>query len=97
MGKCACSCRCVGFVGAWQHPDGLPPLLAATVGALLTTCVTFTSCFRWIFLGGPHIEKLRRRDWIALALFPGRSFLTWQAAYYAGCCERTHSLAKRAT
>src|SRR5437870_3851768 len=23
----------VGFLGAWQHPDGLPPLLAATLGA----------------------------------------------------------------
>src|SRR5690349_13634583 len=24
----------VGFMGAWQHPEGLPPLLAATIGAL---------------------------------------------------------------
>jgi chromate transporter len=49
----------VGFMGAWQHPEGLPPLLAATLGALLTTWATFTPCFLWIFLGGPHIEKLR--------------------------------------
>jgi chromate transporter len=49
----------VGFIGAWQHPDGLPPLLAATFGALLTTWVTFTPCFLWIFLGGPYIEQLR--------------------------------------
>src|SRR5438132_9007299 len=27
----------VGFIGAWQHPEGWPPLLAATLGALLTT------------------------------------------------------------
>ncbi len=27
----------VGFVGAWQHPGGLAPLTAATLGALLTT------------------------------------------------------------
>ncbi|CAN5591414.1 chromate efflux transporter [soil metagenome] len=49
----------VGFMGGWQHPQGLSPLLAATIGALLTTWVTFTPCFLWIFLGGPYIEKLR--------------------------------------
>ena len=49
----------VGFMGAWQHPEGLPPLLAATLGALLTTWVTFVPCFLWIFVGGPHIEQLR--------------------------------------
>jgi chromate transporter len=49
----------VGFMGAWQHPEGLSPLLAATLGALLTTFVTFTPCFLWIFLGGPYIERLR--------------------------------------
>ena len=49
----------VGFMGGWQHPEGLPPLVAATLGALLTTWVTFTPCFLWIFLGGPYIEQLR--------------------------------------
>jgi chromate transporter len=49
----------VGFMGAWQHPEGLSPILAGTIGALLTTWVTFTPCFLWIFLGGPYIEKLR--------------------------------------
>ena len=49
----------VGFMGAWQHPEGLPPLLAATIGALITTWATFTPCFLWIFLGGPYIEQLR--------------------------------------
>jgi chromate transporter len=49
----------VGFIGAWQHPEGLPPVLAATLGALLTTWATFTPCFLWIFVGGPHIEQLR--------------------------------------
>jgi chromate transporter len=32
----------VGFLGGWQRPDGLPPLLAATLGALITTWATFT-------------------------------------------------------
>jgi chromate transporter len=58
----------VGFIGAWQHPDGLPPLLAATFGALLTTWVTFTPCFLWIFLGGPHIEQLRGNAKLTSAL-----------------------------
>jgi chromate transporter len=58
----------VGFVGAWQHPDGLPPLLAATLGALITTWATFTPCFLWIFLGGPHIEQLRGNKKLTSAL-----------------------------
>src|SRR5205823_1981845 len=49
----------VGFMGAWQHPEGLSPLVAATIGALITTWATFTPCFLWIFVGGPYIEQLR--------------------------------------
>jgi chromate transporter len=58
----------VGFMGSWRHPDGLSPLLAATLGSLLTTWATFTPCFLWIFLGGPHIERLRGNLKIAAAL-----------------------------
>ncbi len=58
----------VGFMGAWQHPDGLPPLLAATLGALITTWATFTPCFLWVFLGGPHIEQLRGNSKLTSAL-----------------------------
>ena len=58
----------VGFMGAWQYPEGLPPVVAATIGALLTTWVTFTPCFLWIFLGGPHIEQLRGNVKLATAL-----------------------------
>jgi chromate transporter len=49
----------VGFIGAWQHPEGLSPLLAGTLGALITTWATFVPSFLFIFLGGPHIEQLR--------------------------------------
>jgi chromate transporter len=49
----------VGFVGAWRNATDLPPLLAGTLGALLTTWVTFVPCFLWIFLGAPWIEQLR--------------------------------------
>lgn len=48
----------VGFVGGWQHPGDLSPLMSATLGALLTTWVTFVPCFLWIFLGAPFIERL---------------------------------------
>jgi chromate transporter len=58
----------VGFVGAWQHPDGLPPLLAATLGAFLTTWVTFVPCFLWVFLGAPYIEQLRNEARLTAAL-----------------------------
>ena len=58
----------VGFMGAWQHPEGLSPIVAATMGALLTTWATFTPCFLWIFLGGPHIEQLRGNTRLTSAL-----------------------------
>ena len=49
----------VGFMAAYRDPGGLPPMLAGTLGGLLTTWVTFTPCFLWIFLGAPYIERLR--------------------------------------
>lgn len=58
----------VGFVGGWQNPDGLSPVLAATLGAVITTWATFTPCFLWIFLGGPYIEKLRGNVKLTTAL-----------------------------
>ncbi len=58
----------VGFVGAWQHPEGLSPLVAATIGALLTTWVTFTPCFLWVLAGAPYIERLRDNTRLTAAL-----------------------------
>lgn len=49
----------VGFMGALRDAGNLPPLLAATLGGLLTTWVTFLPCLLWIFLGAPFIERLR--------------------------------------
>jgi chromate transporter len=49
----------VGFLAAYRHPGGLSPLLAGTLGGLLTTWVTFLPCFLWIFLGAPFVERLR--------------------------------------
>lgn len=58
----------VGFLGAWNHPGNLPPLLAATLGALVTTWTTFVPCFLWVFLGAPYIEKLRGAKQLTAAL-----------------------------
>lgn len=49
----------MGFAGGWNRPGALSPLVAATLGALLTTWATFVPCFLWIFLGAPHVEQLR--------------------------------------
>jgi chromate transporter len=49
----------VGFLGGWQHPGALSPLMAGTLGALISTWTTFVPCFLWIFLGAPHIEQMR--------------------------------------
>jgi chromate transporter len=49
----------VGFLGAYRSPGELPPWLAGTLAAVLTTWVTYVPCFLWIFLGAPWIERLR--------------------------------------
>jgi len=49
----------VGFLGGWNHPGGMSPLMAATLGAAITTWTTFVPCFLWIFLGAPYLERLR--------------------------------------
>ena len=38
-------------------PDGLSPLMTATLAGLLVTWVTFTPCFLWVLLGlAPYVE-----------------------------------------
>jgi chromate transporter len=58
----------VGFLGAWQNPGPLPPLAAATLGALITTWSTFLPCFLWTLVGAPHIEQLRGNVTVTAAL-----------------------------
>ncbi|NBR02791.1 MAG: chromate transporter [Alphaproteobacteria bacterium] len=58
----------VGFIGAYRSPGMLDPMLAGTLGALVTTWVTFAPCFLWIFLGAPYIEALRGNRLLATAL-----------------------------
>jgi len=58
----------VGFLGAFREPGVLSPVTAGTLGALLTTWVTFVPCFLWIFIGAPFVEKLRERPALAAAM-----------------------------
>src|SRR6478609_6357713 len=58
----------VGFMAAYRDPGTLSPMLAATLGGLLATWVTFIPCFLWIFLGAPYIETLRGNKALAGAL-----------------------------
>ena len=58
----------VGFMAAFRNPGALPPLLAGTLGGLLTTWVTFVPCFLWIFVGAPYVERLRGNRALAGAL-----------------------------
>ena len=58
----------VGFVGAWQNSGGMSPLLAATLGAAITTWATFVPCFLWILVGAPYVEILRDNRRLTAAL-----------------------------
>jgi chromate transporter len=58
----------VGFVGGWQHPGSFSPLAAASIGAFITTWVTFVPCFLLVFLGAPFVEGLREMPRISAAL-----------------------------
>ncbi len=58
----------VGFVAAWNHPEGLSPWASGLVGALVTTFVTFLPCFVLVFAGAPYVERLRADRGLAAAL-----------------------------
>ncbi len=58
----------VGFFGAWNHHGALSPLLAGTLGALVTTYMTFLPCFFFILLGAPYIERLSENQRLQAAL-----------------------------
>lgn len=58
----------VGFVAAYRHAGAMNPLIAGSLGSLLTLWVTFVPCFFWIFLGAPYIEALRQNKALSAAL-----------------------------
>ena len=49
----------VGFMTGWNRPEGMSRLASASLGAVVTTYVTFLPCFFYIFLGAPYVESLR--------------------------------------
>lgn len=62
------SVQFVGFLASYRFPDGLHPLMAATIGSVLVTWMTFAPCFLWIFTFAPYVEYLRSRKSLSHAL-----------------------------
>lgn len=58
----------VGFLAAFREAGAGQNLMLATLGAGLTTWVTFLPCFLWIFAGAPYVEKLRGQPALSAAL-----------------------------
>ncbi|RJR21310.1 MAG: chromate efflux transporter [Nitrospiraceae bacterium] len=58
----------VGYLAAYTHAKGIAPAMAGAIGGLLTTWVTFTPCFMWIFVGAPYIERVRENAYLGAAL-----------------------------
>jgi chromate transporter len=58
----------VGFLGAWKEAAPFSPLVSATLGAGMTTWVTFAPSFLWILLGAPYLDYLRGHRGLTAAL-----------------------------
>ena len=58
----------VGFMGGYRDAASMDPMLAAVIGSIVVTWVTFAPCFLFIFAGAPFIESLRGNRAIAAAL-----------------------------
>jgi chromate transporter len=58
----------VGFMAAWNNPQGMTQTASAITGALITTYTTFLPCFVFIFVGAPYIEVLRGNRKLTAAL-----------------------------
>ncbi len=59
----------VGFAAAWQFPVlGWHPLASATLGAAITTWVTFAPGTLLVLVGAPSVDRLRTHPWVSSAL-----------------------------
>ncbi|MBN9031149.1 MAG: chromate efflux transporter [Rhizobiales bacterium] len=58
----------VGYLAGGRGGSGLDPVLAGTLGLLLTAWATFVPSFLWIFIGAPYVERLRANAYAAAAL-----------------------------
>jgi chromate transporter len=81
----------VAFIGAYRSPGGTNPWLAATVGALLVTWVTFVPSFTMVLAGAPALQRLRSIGWLRSAL-GGVSAATVGAIGYLGIYLAVHTL-----
>lgn len=54
----------VGTLAAYRAPEPFTPMIAALLGAGLTTWVTFAPCFLWIFALAPWIDRLGQAVWL---------------------------------
>lgn len=57
-----------GFFAGWNNPAPLPPLAMATLGAAITTWVTFLPSLLFILLGAPHVDRLAQSPRASAAL-----------------------------
>ncbi len=57
-----------GFQGGWKHADACPPLLAGTLGAVMTLWATFVPSTFFALIGAPHLERVRKIKWLLGAL-----------------------------
>jgi chromate transporter len=58
----------VGFLAAFRDAAPFSAPAAATLGAIVTTWMTFAPCFLFVFAGAPYMERLRHNQAIAGAL-----------------------------
>lgn len=54
----------VGYLAAFRAPEPFTPLVAGIIGAGLTTWVTFSPCFMWIFAFAPWLERMENASWL---------------------------------
>lgn len=58
----------VGFLAAWNDPQGLSPGASGAIGALVTTYATFLPSLTLVFLGAPYIDRIQALPRLAGAL-----------------------------
>jgi chromate transporter len=58
----------IGFLAGFRHADWLDPMVAGIFGAMVTAWATFVPSFIFIFLGAPHVEKMRNNKTLSAAL-----------------------------
>jgi hypothetical protein len=74
---------CSRFVET-QRSCGLSPLLAATLGALITSWMTFVPSFMFSFVGAPYIERMRDNTRLTMALSAITAVARFCEAYLHG-------------